>query len=242
MIHWFDIFAVALVFASAVWSWFRGFVREAFTLFSLIGGYVAAVAFHEPLARFLAPYVGNGKYETVLSFAVIFIAVVMTVTVIGVYARRALHLSEAFGRADRVAGAGAGVFKGAVALAIIVYPLALFPGVQKDFTQGSVLAREIIELGDYMAERLTPGLAKEVRGANLRSSSFRKRELSVDKAKKALGRIGENIKANARELKQKIAGNGGADDKEPKEDGGKTGDDITDKDRNALNKLLDKLE
>lgn len=241
MIHWFDIFAVALVFASAVWSWFRGFVREAFTLFSLIGGYVAAVAFHEPLAGFLAPYVGNGKYETVLSFAVIFIAVVMTVTVIGVYARRALHLSEAFGRADRIAGAGAGVFKGAVALALIVYPLALFPGVQKDFTQGSVLAREIIDLGDYMAGKLTPDLAKEVRSANLRSNSFRNRELNVDKAKKALGRIGENIKTNASKLKQKIAGNGGGD-KERKDGGGKTGDDITDKDRSALEKLLDKLE
>ncbi|HEB72765.1 MAG TPA: CvpA family protein, partial [Nitrospirae bacterium] len=68
MVHWFDIFAVTFLLISAVWSCYRGFVREIFSLVSLIAGYVTASMFSGAIAPYFKIIVDQKHYQEMASF------------------------------------------------------------------------------------------------------------------------------------------------------------------------------
>src|SRR5690242_13545312 len=122
---------MALIFAfvaCALRGYWRGFLRETFSVLALIGGMAAAVqwtntaaaALHVYLPRLLSPVVQTG-----LAFVAIFSVVHAAITVAGSSADR---LAGAQGRVmTRLSGALLGMVKGGAVLAVILLFLHLFP-------------------------------------------------------------------------------------------------------------------
>lgn len=240
MVHWFDIFVTVLLLISAAWSYYRGFVREIFSLLSLVAGYIIASMFSSGLAPYAEFAVQHEKYQEIISFVFLFIISAIIINVIGVYTRRALHLSEALGVADHIAGTGMGLAKGALILALIVYPLALFPGLQKDFTEGSKAAPELVDASGYILGALAPGFAKRIEEANKKSKikSFKKRMKNAAEYRKKIEKIKTEIKNQTDSIKSKL----GIEEPNGKPSDDNSADEITDSERQELDKLIEKLD
>lgn len=238
MVHWFDIFAVTLLLISAAWSCFRGFVREAFALVSLIAGYVVASMFSGALAPYFKILVDQKHYQEMASFLFLFIVSAILVDVLGLLARKSLHISGAFGLVDRIAGVGAGIAKGALILALLVYPLAFFPGLQKDIIGKSRTAPELMEISEYIMAVLAPGFTSSMEKAGRKSKTLKARAKTIGKYRKQIGEIKTGIKDKAERMKNrlKLATEGGV------ESDGEPENEIDESDRKELDQLIKKLD
>lgn len=246
MIHWFDIFVVALLLISAAWSCYRGFVRETFSLVSLVAGYIVASRFSSGLAPFYEIVFEHKKYQEIASFAVLFILSAIIINVIGIYARRALNISRAFGAVDRMVGVGVGLAKGTLILAFLVYPLALFPGLRKDFTKESKTIPELVEISGFIMGALAPRFAVSVEKADKKSKlkSSKERARTVERYRKKLDRMKAELKNKAEYFTDKLGLNT-TGDKEPAggpDENQRPHNEITETDRKELDKLIDKLD
>lgn len=244
MVHWFDIFVVLFVLASAGWSCFRGFIREAFSLVSLIIGYVAASMFSTTLAPYFKAFIDQRHYQEMASFLLLFIVSVIIVNVIGLLIRKSLHISGAFGLADRIAGVGAGVAKGTLILALLVYPLAFIPSLQKELAGKSRVAPKLVEISEYIMVSLAPGFASTIAKGGGESKSFKEREKAAAKYRKQIQDVQTGIKDKAKQIKNRFGLAIGSDSKavgEPENKARPEGE-INESDRKELDNLINKLD
>jgi len=165
LIHWFDLFVLFFLAASAFWSYYRGFAKEAFSILSLVlGVWVAAKNYGHAAPAFKA-VLGDKIISEIAAFATLFFLTIILVVVTGILVRRLLKISAALSAADKIAGAALGFVKGALILAIVTYPLALIPALADETVKGSVAAPILAKLSGTILEKLAPGLAKGIDGA-----------------------------------------------------------------------------
>ncbi len=160
MIHWFDIFVLLFLLFTAFFSYRNGFIKEVFSILSLVAGYLVASIFHSEFTHLFESISKEQPLREAASFISVFIVVVIAVVIAGIYIRRVLRLSDTLSAADRIAGAGIGVVKGFAILAVLAYPLALLPGINFDLTKGSITGPLIASLSNEIVEKLAPSLAK----------------------------------------------------------------------------------
>ncbi|MBI4667275.1 MAG: CvpA family protein [Nitrospinae bacterium] len=261
-IHWFDIFVAVFLTASMVWSFFRGFAREAFSLFSVVAGYFMASRYYPGATPLFAKFFGEGTLADIAAFAALFFLTVTLVVVTGIFVRRVLHISSALSVVDKTAGAGLGLVKGCLILAIIVYPLALVPALKEEMAEGSVAAPVLINLGRLGMAKLAPNLASDLEGAA--KVTVEKTREAKDRAKKITDSIkaaegllnnGEEKKSQAKKAPADEAPKEPRENVKPKDSGSKKApakpkdigkkpekDDITDYDRREMEKLLERAE
>lgn len=244
MVHWFDIFAVTLLLISSAWSCFRGFVREAFALVSLIAGYVVASMFSGALAPYFKAIVDQKHYQEMASFLFLFIVSAILIDVLGLLVRRSLQISDAFGLVDRIAGLGAGIAKGTLILALLVYPLAFFPGLQKDIVGKSRTAPELMEISEYIMAVLAPGFTSSMEKAGRKSKSLKAKAKTIEKYRKQIEEAKTGIKDKAERIKNrlKLATEGGVESRGEPEKEAKPESEINESDRKELDQLIKKLE
>ncbi|MBF0171019.1 MAG: CvpA family protein [Nitrospinae bacterium] len=200
LIHWFDIFVLLFLGASMAWSYFRGLAKEIFSIASLVAGYFVASRFYLEGAKTLAPFLPDKTLQEIVAFVLLFFLTVMLVVVAGILVRRLLHVSEAVSAADKVAGAGVGLLKGLLLLAIAMYPVALFPEVRGDLTDGAYTAKPLIGVSGALFAWLAPGLAETLEKAEKAAA---KKSGDLEKAArtgKALKKIGKDLDAGKKAL------------------------------------------
>lgn len=181
---WFDIFTVFFLTASAIWSYHRGFFKEAFSLLAIVAGFWVASRHYASAAPFFREWISEKLLADAAAFITLFILTAVFISVTGTLARRLLRISPAMSFVDRVAGGGLGVAKGALILAVVTYPLALIPGLKDDLVKGSVAAPILMGISNMALEKLAPGLAHDLDRAAKKTVEMK------DRAKK----IGEGIK------------------------------------------------
>ncbi|MGK7345617.1 MAG: CvpA family protein [Candidatus Nitrospinota bacterium M3_3B_026] len=219
--HWFDVFVALFLLASAVWSYFRGFIKEVFSIASIAAGVFAGSMYHEKAAPWFEIITGDEFYRRLAAFVTLFVLAAAAVAFIGSLIRRVLHVSWAINFADSVAGVFLGVLKGFLILVIITLPLALAPTLNKEVVRGSRSAPLLAEAGRRIIEITAPGLAPEAR----------KSEKS-DPDTAAVKRYMEALKEKAAVIGGKL----GLDDKKSGR-----GDKITEEDKKELDKLIERL-
>ena len=150
----FDILLIIVVVFSLIYSIFKGMTREIFSLLSLVAGYIVAVRYKGVCADWLGQYITNETAASLISFGLLFMITAAIVSVVGWYVKKLIHSSGALSGLDRFFGAIFGVIKGVFIMVLLMFPLQLFPAVEKDITEDSVFAPHLKELSDDLAETL----------------------------------------------------------------------------------------
>ena len=134
----FDIIILIILAFFAVRSFFRGFVREAFSLGGIIAGVIAANEFYAHLGEILSKYISSGDVSNTLAYVVIFAAVALAMNILGGILGKFVKL-VLLGWFDRLLGLAFGLFKGLIIIAILVMVLNMVLPATSTFLTASRL-------------------------------------------------------------------------------------------------------
>ncbi len=246
---WFDIFTVFFLTASAIWSYHRGFFKEAFSLFAIVAGLWVASRYYTEAAPFFKEWIEEKLLADAASFTTLFILTAVLIKVTGTLVRRILHVSAAMSFVDKMAGGGLGVAKGVLIMAVVTYPLALVPGLKDDLVKGSVAAPILIGISKMALEKLAPSLASDLDKAAKKTLEMKDRVKKIGEGVKepsktkpaAEKKEKEPVKAPVPEKATEKAAKPGKTTSE-KIPPASAKDRLSDSDRKELDQLLDKLE
>ncbi|MEZ6028805.1 MAG: CvpA family protein [Hyphomonadaceae bacterium] len=120
----FDVVVITVIILSAVMSVGRGLIREAFSVIAfIIGGLSAWVCiklFQEPLQQAIAPNDPQSMLPGLILFMVGFLAAYGLAAFLGQRLSKLIHAAPEIGALDRIAGAGFGLLRGALASVLFV--------------------------------------------------------------------------------------------------------------------------
>ncbi len=136
--NWLDGVIILIVLFSAGIGFFRGFGREVFGLATWVLAFYVAITFWPAVSSFLSQWIGSRTPRVIVSFAVIFVVVVVLGAIVNVWFGRLIDKSGLAGT-DRILGLGFGIIRG-VALLVVLVVLAGMTSVPRDgWWQDSVL-------------------------------------------------------------------------------------------------------
>jgi len=120
-----DIIFLVLIAASLIYSLVKGLTREIFSFLAIILGFFGASYGYSRVAEWLKGWVNQETVAQILGFAVLFLLIAVAVTLIGRLLSRLIH-KGGLGWADRMGGAGFGLLKAVLLIAIILLVLTAF--------------------------------------------------------------------------------------------------------------------
>jgi len=136
--NWIDYVIIAIITLSVLISIVRGFVRETLSLITWIAAFLIAFNFAQDLSALFAGHITSDKARFVLSFAILFFAVLLIGAVIN-YLFSTLIKKTGLGGTDRVFGVVLGGARGILVVTILIL-LANFTTISKEnYWQQSVL-------------------------------------------------------------------------------------------------------
>lgn len=141
--HSADLVILAALSLSLIFGFMRGFVREAFSLAGWVLAILIARWFNEPMAAWLAQWVGTPSVRLVMSYGTLFFGTLLISVLVG----QALSLvvnSAGLSLANRVLGGLFGTVRGLVLVLIALMLMA--PFVKKDaWFSAATLPRAFLE-------------------------------------------------------------------------------------------------
>lgn len=169
----FDIFLAIFLGFSLIYSIFKGMIREIFSLLSLATGYVVAVRYQGMAGEMLEKYIANETAARLTGFGLLFLVAGAVVSVIGYYAKKVIHTSEAFAGIDRLGGGVFGLVKGGFLMILMMFPLQMYPDVYSKLTRGSIFAPHLRNLSNKLVDNLDAqdGFVKDIK---LKMKEFKK--------------------------------------------------------------------
>ena len=120
-----DYFIIGIIFFSSLVSFWRGFVREVFSLAGWVVAFFVASSFYPYLASLLlqinSPYLQNSEYmRNGIAAAILFIAVLIVSGIVNALVGQLVDKTGLSGT-DRVLGAAFGVLRGVFIVAAILF-------------------------------------------------------------------------------------------------------------------------
>lgn len=146
----FDIITLIVLAFSLIYSMVRGMVREIFSLLAYIGGYFLAINYRKDFSVTLSPYITNPTASEIISFALIFIATVFAISLLGKGMQKLIHSAPGLSGLDRLFGGVIGVVKGVIILIIFMFLLRFFPDISREFSRDSIFAPKLVELSKLL--------------------------------------------------------------------------------------------
>lgn len=140
-----DLIVIAVILISAGLAFFRGFIRETLTILGVVGGLLAAYQFGDNLIPLYNNLLGVGsqsleegaeaekflgvleyaQLSKVLSYASVFLGVVILLSVVSFFLSRAVE-KIGLGMVDRSLGVVFGIIRGVLILGLIYLPFQMF--------------------------------------------------------------------------------------------------------------------
>lgn len=120
-----DWILIAILIASIVGSWFKGFVREVLGLITIVIGALLASWFYRSFANLFKDVVRTENLALFFGFSVIFLAIIIAGFVITWLIIRFVKFAK-LQWADRLLGAAFGIIRGWVIGAVILLALTAF--------------------------------------------------------------------------------------------------------------------
>ncbi|MBU0734690.1 MAG: CvpA family protein [Proteobacteria bacterium] len=134
---------------------FRGFVREVGSLAGVILGIWFGSVYQPQMTRFLEPLLPAGKLLPLISFASVFLIVLVSCNVAG-WLLQMLIKKVLLGWADRTLGAGLAVFKGVIITYFAIVLLTFFVPSKAKFIADSKLAPVIVSSYQSIVGLISP--------------------------------------------------------------------------------------
>ena len=147
-------FDYAIIFITSIcclFSFYKGMVREIFSLLGYLVGYVLSIDYYEEVTSILQSMLSKEMMVRISEFSIVFTIVKILVAIfifftikfsfdiVGRLIRRSVGGSIAISFPDRIGGGVLGILKGFVIVAIMMFPLSLFQGGYERVTQGSII-------------------------------------------------------------------------------------------------------
>ena len=133
----------------------RGFIREIASLMGIILGIWLANLFQPQMTDLLKSYLPFARYLPLISFAIIFAAVLISCNILG-WALKLLFKKILLGWVDRSLGALLAVAKGVIITYLIIVMLTFFLPAKTPLIAGSELAPWIIKSYQSMISLISP--------------------------------------------------------------------------------------
>jgi len=159
---WVDYTILAVIGLSALISLMRGFVREALSLAGWILAFWVALTFTRELADLLPASISVPSARLAIAFLSLFFLALLLAALVNFLAVQLVEKTGLSGT-DRLLGAGFGIARGAVIVAILVL-LAGFTAVPRDpWWRSSVLIPQFQQLALWIRGFLPPDIAAQIR-------------------------------------------------------------------------------
>jgi len=139
-----DYVILAVIVVSALIGIWRGFVREALSLLVWVVAFWFAYSWSQDLAFVLADFIVDPGLRLIVTFVVLFLSVHIAGFVVS-RLLSALIRSVGLKGVDRVAGAGFGLVRGIVAIAVLVLLVEMTPITQETVWQQSFIVAVFVD-------------------------------------------------------------------------------------------------
>jgi membrane protein required for colicin V production len=154
----FDVFIIIVICYSIIRGLFRGLVKEVSSIIGVLGGFYAAYSYYPMVAKLIARFVNNPSYLNILSFLIIFCAILIIISIIGVIIKYLLNVAF-LGWIDRLCGVFFGLIKGILIVTVLFIILATFLPKGAPLIKQSVLAPHVT----WISEKMVNVVSKEIR-------------------------------------------------------------------------------
>lgn len=122
-----DMVFLGILGVSLLYSTWKGFVRDVFSLVGILGGFLLAARFYPNVAGWLSPWVGKEWVAALVACGILFLASFLAVSLVGRMLGRSLKILR-LGWLDKTAGFCFGFLKGLViCLGLLVALVNLLP-------------------------------------------------------------------------------------------------------------------
>jgi membrane protein required for colicin V production len=177
-----DIIIVAVLAFFLIRGIYRGFFREIGSLAGVILGIWVANLYQPQLTHFLGTVLPKGKFLPLISFALIFILILIGCNLLAWWLKM-LFKKALLGGADRAMGAAVAVLKGVIIIYFVILLVTFFLPSQSPLIAQSRMAPVIITSYQSMVNMISPDaynrlkerfMGKDRKVGNFRASPIRK--------------------------------------------------------------------
>lgn len=231
--NWLDVVIIIALGTSVAIGVLRGFIRECFSLAAYAIGYLTASGTYAFFSPYLGGFIKNPQAREILSFGAIFILVVLLVNLAGRLLRKLVSKAKGLSTVDRLVGLLFGFCRGVLILSLIMIPLSLFPVIGSASIRSSTLAPYLKLVSKELANWAfsEKNMVKSIEIKNGMDFLRDKMDGGLDSLKSATQAAKEQVSESiSQKVKDSAKGIKGAD-----------GNGISEKDRQKLNELLEKL-
>jgi membrane protein required for colicin V production len=161
---WIDIAIISIISLSALISFFRGFVREAFSLLVWVVAFVLGWLYFQPAADLFIPWINVEIVRVAAGFLTILLSVLILGAIIGYFLGQLVDKTGLSGT-DRLLGILFGAARGVLLVAALVFLATLTPAPDADWWQASVLVGPFQNLALWSMEQLPPDMLDRLKAA-----------------------------------------------------------------------------
>jgi len=133
----FDIVVCSILGLSLLSSLFKGFVKEAFSLLSYLGGFLLAIKYQRGFAQVLMENISSKPIAKVIAFVTIYVLTSIIISLMGKVIRSMLVSGTKLSIFDRLMGGIVGFGRGMVIVIAVTFPLQFFPEIMRKVTKDS---------------------------------------------------------------------------------------------------------
>ena len=142
----FDIIVYSVIGLSVIFSLFKGFVKEVFSLLSYLGGYLMASKYQGVFSQLLMESIPSKPIAKLIAFAGIYIMTAIIISLMGRVARGFIMSATQLSGFDRLAGGFVGFARGVMIVVALTFPLQFFPEVGKKLMKDSQTAPHLAKV------------------------------------------------------------------------------------------------
>jgi len=162
-VNLFDYLLLAIVGLSMVLSLWRGFVREIISLIGLVAAFITAGRTSGLVGDALGDWIPNATAAEITGFALVFIAVMVVVGLIGALLRKLLDMAE-LTATDRTLGMLFGLARGLLLIGVFFLIYTTYAKTDGPWMKKSLLAPYAVKLGDLLGQAIPAGYPFSRRG------------------------------------------------------------------------------
>jgi membrane protein required for colicin V production len=178
-----DIIIGGLIAFFLIKGIFRGFFREIASLAGVIFGIVIGNHYHPQMASCLKTYIPLERFHPLISFIILFIAVIIGFYLIGVLLHN-LFKRLLIGWFDRTLGVCFALIKGIIISYLLIVLLTFFVPSTSPLIASSRCARLVINTYQLMARLISPDIYREWKARISKES--KKVEKAISEGKEAI--------------------------------------------------------
>ncbi len=156
----FDVVIITVICFGLIRGIFRGLVKELSSIIGVLAGFYGAYTYYESLTKPLSRWISDIAYLNITSFMILFCAVFLLISIIGVIIKYLLNISF-LGWVDRICGALFGSTKGILIATVLMFTLTAFLPGGSPVIKNSSLAPHLTIIAENMAKVVSNNTKQE---------------------------------------------------------------------------------